>query len=171
MRRLGAIIAGGKSRRFGSDKAVYTIDGVTLLDRVLADLRSHVDEVVVVGRDWPGLTRVEDAPDAGLGPLGGLCGALLHAQRSGFDGVLSAGCDTLPVPASQFQYAAAPEYIADQFLIGWWPSSLAPELADWLSNPENRSVRGWIAACKARAISGQTPLLNINTPQDVPKAL
>ena len=45
---------------------------------------------MIVGRDWPGLLRVDDLPVAGLGPIGGLCGALSHGHAHGFDAVLVA---------------------------------------------------------------------------------
>jgi molybdopterin-guanine dinucleotide biosynthesis protein A len=60
MTLLGAIFAGGASRRFGSDKALADIGGVALLERVAARLRPQCDALVVVGREWPGLESVAD---------------------------------------------------------------------------------------------------------------
>ena len=42
-----AITAGGQSRRFGQDKALYAIGGVTLLQRVAASLRACEPRVLV----------------------------------------------------------------------------------------------------------------------------
>ena len=43
------------SRRFGSDKAMARIDGVTLLDHVHAALLPQVDDIVLCGRGgWSG---------------------------------------------------------------------------------------------------------------------
>ena len=67
MKILGAIIAGGASTRFGSDKAAALMHGRALLDHVVADMKCHVDALVVVGRAWPELLRVEDKPAPGLG--------------------------------------------------------------------------------------------------------
>ena len=50
MRVLGVVLAGGQSRRFGSDKALAEIAGRTLLDRAVATLARQVDTVVVAGR-------------------------------------------------------------------------------------------------------------------------
>ena len=82
-----AILAGGQSRRMGTDKAALQIGGVSLLERT-ARLALAVNlPVLVVGRpcpeQWPlpEVTFVEDA-EAGLGPAGGLTAALRHAQTS-----------------------------------------------------------------------------------------
>lgn len=95
---LGAIIAGGQSRRFGSDKALAEIAGKPLLQRVADALGSQTDALIVCGREWPGLVSVPDRPGPDQGPLGGICAALHYAADHGFDAVLTAGCDTLPVP-------------------------------------------------------------------------
>lgn len=58
------------------------MDGIPLLQRVRRALSSQVDQIVVCGRAWPGLTRVDDLPIAGLGPLGGLAGALADSLHS-----------------------------------------------------------------------------------------
>ncbi|HEY2887752.1 MAG TPA: molybdenum cofactor guanylyltransferase [Candidatus Limnocylindrales bacterium] len=48
MNRSAIVLAGGASRRFGSDKLVARIDGSTLLERAIGALAGLVDEVVVV---------------------------------------------------------------------------------------------------------------------------
>ena len=50
------VLAGGASRRFGSDKLVARIGGASLLERSIGALEGLVDEIVVViapGRDAP----------------------------------------------------------------------------------------------------------------------
>lgn len=90
----GAILAGGKSMRMGTDKALLRIDQQTLLERSVEKMQSIFSEVIVVGCD-PSKHPIQgirilsdDAP--GYGPLGGIQTVLRHAI---FDTVLVAACD------------------------------------------------------------------------------
>ncbi len=169
MRRLGAIIAGGTSSRFGSDKAAFEIAGVALIDHVAAALRPHVEAVVVAGRDWPGLTSVADRPQSLLGPLGGLCGALFYARNNGFDGVISAACDTLPLPVEIIFGDDTPVIVDTQPLIGWWPVGLSEQLELWLAGSQSRSVYRWAETVGAAYVTPLVPVYNLNDDADVAK--
>jgi molybdopterin-guanine dinucleotide biosynthesis protein A len=72
---LGAVLAGGASRRMGTDKAEVEVSGSTLLDRVASAVAEVADRVVVLGGDRQGY---ESWPDRvpGSGPLAGLATAL-----------------------------------------------------------------------------------------------
>ena len=48
---LGAVLAGGQSSRFGSDKALAELGGATLLERAVDALSAWCEKVVVVGRE------------------------------------------------------------------------------------------------------------------------
>lgn len=165
--RLGAIIAGGKAKRFGGDKAAAMLDGRPLIEHVADGLRKQVEHVIVVGREWPRLESVSDLPSAGLGPLGGINAALQYAQQNGFDEVVTAGCDVLPVP--EFQRERLDEhatYVDGHYLFGVWPVELAPILERHLSGQNNFSMRHWIAAIDAHAINSATTFYNLNTQSD-----
>jgi len=88
------ILAGGRSSRFGSDKARALLDGEPLLCRVA---RSLGDRPVTVVATSPGayedlgLRTIAD-PRPGLGPLGGLEAAL---RDRGAGWILLAACDLL----------------------------------------------------------------------------
>ncbi|MDR7522890.1 MAG: molybdenum cofactor guanylyltransferase [Armatimonadota bacterium] len=76
----GIVLAGGQSRRMGTDKAFVPIDGVPMIQRVVEALRTCCAEVVIVAKDrarYEGLgTRVVvDASPQQL-PLVGLCSGL-----------------------------------------------------------------------------------------------
>lgn len=164
MKTLGAIIAGGKSTRFGSDKGSALLHGKALIDHVADGLRAQVALLVIAGRDWPTLPRVDDWPSPDLGPLGGLCGALRFAAANGFDAVISAGCDVLPVWKADLESEADEGcYLKGHYLFGRWPVSLATQLSDHLSRQTDYSIRGWIAASRARPISATQPYFNLNT--------
>jgi molybdopterin-guanine dinucleotide biosynthesis protein A len=168
MRILGAILAGGQSRRFGSDKAEALYEGRALLDHVADALRLQVSEIVVAGREWPGLPKVADLPEAGIGPLGGLAGALDHAWRHDFDAVLSAGCDVIGLPADLAERLdAGPAIISDMPIIGLWPVSMREVLLEWLSDSANRSVYKFAGHIGARHINLEAELKNINRPEDL----
>jgi molybdenum cofactor guanylyltransferase len=168
MKLLGAILAGGRSRRFGSDKAMAQFEGRSLLDHVVDSLRPQVDTLIVAGREWPGLESVTDLPEPGLGPLGGLAGALDYAERNGFDAVLSSGCDLLGIPANlSAQLGEAPAIVDDQPLLGLWPAHLAQSLAEWLANPQNRSVYRFADHVSAKRVQLSTSVRNANRPEDL----
>jgi molybdopterin-guanine dinucleotide biosynthesis protein A len=168
MRLLGVILAGGMARRFGSDKALAAIDGQPMLDHVAARLRPQCDALMVAGRDWPGLDRIDDRPQSGLGPLGGLAGALAFAGAHGFDAVLSAGCDLPGLPLDLRARLGAPNAILrGQPTIGLWDAALAGPLAAWLASAEERSIRAWAIAADARWAAADGEIANVNTPDDL----
>jgi molybdopterin-guanine dinucleotide biosynthesis protein A len=123
MTTSGIVLAGGASRRFGSDKLAASIDGLTLLERSIEPLAGIVDELVLVlapDRGEPDLRSitagqvvriVRDMEPFG-GPLAGLRTGLRAATGST---VLVVGGD-MPflVPAVlQLLLAAAPAALAD----------------------------------------------------------
>jgi molybdenum cofactor guanylyltransferase len=168
MRLLGAIIAGGRSTRFGSDKAEALFAGRPLIAHVAEGLRAQTSHLVVCGRRWPGLETVPDRPQPNLGPLGGLCGALRHAAAHGFDAVLTAGCDVLPIPESlAARLGDGPACIAGQRLIGMWPVALADLLETHLRSSSDHSIRSWVSLCQASEITINEQLHNLNTAADL----
>jgi molybdenum cofactor guanylyltransferase len=167
MMLLGAVIAGGKSSRFGSDKAVALVDGLPLIDHVVVGLYRYAEAIVIAGRDWRDFDVVDDGGYAGQGPLAGLLAALNHAKASGFDAVLSAACDALPVPDLARLKGDSPAVIDGHWLFGFWPVSLAEVLGAYLSDQSDRSVRGWINQCGARLVEAEAELHNLNTKADI----
>ncbi len=82
---LGAVLAGGQSRRFGRDKIAVEVEGVPMVLRAVRALEALCDDVVLVSsRDVPdswGTVIPDDRP--GLGPLAGIEAALRHgAERN-----------------------------------------------------------------------------------------
>lgn len=169
MRVLGALLAGGRSSRFGSDKALAPHRDRALIEHGWAALGSVADATVVCGRgyfDWP---WIADRPAGGLGPLGGLCAALDHARRHGFDRVVSIGCDTPSVPPDLLALlvgAPGPTYLDDAPIVGGWPAALAPALDTFIATDAIRSVRGWANAVGAEPIDGWS-IANVNRPGDL----
>ncbi|HTG38636.1 molybdenum cofactor guanylyltransferase [Sphingomonas sp.] len=173
---LGAVLAGGESRRFGSDKAAALLDGRALIDHALAALGPHCDALVVVGRDWPGVRGVPDRPAPGLGPLGGLNAALHHGADIGAEAVLTLGCDTPAVPHALLAMLAMlaargdAAFVDGLPIIGIWPVRHAALLDHFVATDPRRSMRGWATACDAVALDAPS-LANINTPGDLDSVL
>ncbi len=161
---LGAVLAGGRSRRFGSDKAVALLDGTALIDRVVAVLAPQVDAVVILGRS----SGIADRPAPDLGPLGGLNAALHHAVAEGHAWVVTLPCDAPTVAGDLVERlrGKGPRFCAAMPVIGWWPAALADRLDAHLSSSDDRSMRGWIRAIGAEAVD-LGPIPNVNTPDDL----
>ncbi|WP_313803392.1 molybdenum cofactor guanylyltransferase [Sphingobium sp.] len=170
MRLLGAVLAGGRSSRFGSDKALAMLDGRSLLDHAAAALGRHVEAIVVCGRQVDGMIGLADRPAADMGPLGGLNAALHHAAAQGFDAVLTTGCDVPVYPdgLAEALVGDGAAILKGQQLAGFWPVGLASELDAHLAEENNRSIHGWLERIGARIVERPEFVLpNINRPEDL----
>lgn len=166
---MGALIAGGRATRFGSDKALALLAGRPLIGWAADVLAPFVADTVVCGRGWADLRVVADVPGPDLGPLGGLAGALLDAEARGYDAVVSIGCDMPWVPEGLVAglVAARPAWCADAPVLGCWPVDLAQGLRAHLVAGGDRSVRRWGAGVGGVAVAAPAPLPNLNTPVDL----
>jgi len=166
---LGAVLAGGRSSRFGSDKAMAVWRGRPLIDHAIDALRPMVDDLVICGRTHGDIVAITDLPAPDMGPLGGLNAALHHAQAQGFDLVLSVGCDTPLLPPALLERllgAPGPAYVANLPVIGCWPVGLAGELDTFLRENRKHAIRAWAASVSAEPIDWPT-LANVNEPADL----
>lgn len=93
---LGLILAGGASRRFGSDKSVAELGNHSLIAHVIARATPQVDRLVLNAASDPWDTNLTLVPDRtpGEGPLGGLLAGLYWAREHGFEYVAIFPCDT-----------------------------------------------------------------------------
>jgi molybdenum cofactor guanylyltransferase len=166
---LGAVLAGGRSQRFGSDKALARLAGSALLDHAVASLAPFVATVVVVGRADAPVATIPDLPHAGLGPLGGIAGALTYAAAAGHDAVLTTACDTpfLPPDLVAALRAAGAAHAAEAPTVGYWPTRLAPVLLAHLDSEGPRAIRHWAAGAGVVALCPGLVLANVNTPDDL----
>lgn len=92
--RTTAILAGGKSLRFGSNKAIAPWKSGTVISDIVGKARLVSDEVCIIANDprpYAGL-KTSVFPDviSGAGPLAGIQSALLNA---GANRVFVLGCD------------------------------------------------------------------------------
>jgi molybdopterin-guanine dinucleotide biosynthesis protein A len=114
---LGAVLVGGKSQRFGSDKADAQFAGVSLLTHQLNLLRSvPVDRLAYVGGDLritvdPSVGYASDAI-AGVdtserSSLLGILAALSFARNNECDSAIIVGCDVPLVTRETLQQLVA----------------------------------------------------------------
>ena len=161
---LGAVLAGGQSSRFGSDKALAELDGRTLLDRAEAALSRFCETVVVVGRQ----KGIPDWPRRGMGPLGGIAGALRHARERGADSVLTCGVDSLDLPDDLLaRLSPASAYAEAQPVIGHWGVSAADTIEEILQSDGSHSMLAFASAIGARPVRFADKPANINTPAEL----
>jgi len=165
---LGAVIAGGKSTRFGSDKAVAQFHGRSLLDHAIDSVGEHAREVVVVGREREGMATILDQPAPGMGPLAGVAAALIEAQARGYAAVLTAPCDAIDLPSdllkSLFPF---PAYVESLPVIGLWPASAAADALAILESDGMHSMKVFAHRISARAVQLPREPVNINTVADL----
>ena len=90
----GAILAGGSSRRMGTNKAFIRIDGSTVIERSVKLFREAFDDIFIVANDvllYEGLdARVVSDLIKGAGSLGGIYTAVFHSRDKS---VFVAACD------------------------------------------------------------------------------
>lgn len=168
---LGAVLAGGQSSRFGSDKALALLHGETLIARAVDMLSGWCEKVVVVGREEAPAPTLPDWPRAGMGPLGGIAAALHDARDEGYDAVLTCGVDSLGLPEELPELLApAPSFLADQPVVGLWPIGAIGKIETILRGEGRHSIKAFAEAIGARAVAVRTASTNINTPADLAEA-
>lgn len=189
MRLAGVVLAGGKSQRMGTDKAVLRFGEATLLERVVERVRACCDPVFVVASrpgcySHLGLTALVDRW-AGLGPLAGL-DAGLRACPGGYAAVVA--CDLpfvrpkfLQGLARQAQGADAVVPVTDRPhpLCAVYHRRVA-DVAEVLLRAGGGSLRDLLARLQVRYVPEEAlrrwdpdldSLLNVNTPEDYAQAL
>ncbi|HQS69709.1 MAG: molybdenum cofactor guanylyltransferase [Novosphingobium sp. 28-62-57] len=165
---LGAVLAGGRSTRFGSDKALAELGGRTLLARAVEALAAHCEAVVVIGRETAPAPTIPDWPRADMGPLGGIAAALHHARDAGYAQVLTCSVDSVGLAGDLLtQLQPAPAYCESQPVIGLWPASASATLDAMLTSEGRHSMLAFATSIGARAVRFETIPDNINTPADL----
>ncbi len=165
MRVLGAVLTGGRSSRFGSDKAVADWRGLTLADHAAAAIEPYVNALVRVG----GPEGLADLPRPGLGPLGGIAAALDDAASRGFDSVLTIACDMPRLPGGLLAalLRRVPAYCVEAPVLGHWPAALGAQLMAYAGQADERSVVRWARTIGALPIQAGEPVINVNTREDL----
>jgi molybdopterin-guanine dinucleotide biosynthesis protein A len=176
-----AILAGGRSRRMGADKAEMMWNGLSLLERMTREAQKANLPVLIIGHekpaDWPVPETMFAADDwPGRGPLGGLLTALRHAEGSS---ILLTACDMPALSAEALSWLArqAPQThgaaIVNAAQLEPLFSLYAPACRD-AAGPQMRagrlSLHGLIEGGQFQKIEApawlRPQLVNINTPEE-----
>ncbi len=180
----GLVLAGGRSSRFGAEKAVQVIGGVALLERSLAALSGVAQVVAVSARPGSGaadlarslgLPQVTDDPDHPSGPLAGIAAGLAWARAGGVDLLAALACDVPGVDTSILRrlvlpgggYAVAGGRI--QSLCAVWPVTVLGALTEALNGGDHPAVHEMLRRSGATAVAFEdpAPFANINSREDL----
>jgi molybdopterin-guanine dinucleotide biosynthesis protein A len=182
---LGAILAGGASRRYGSDKALAMLNGAPLLHWVVTRVQPQVDRLVISGtvrRGFPFPVIADGVKDAG--PLSALCAILGRAEQEGFPLVALFSCDTPFVPLNIVGDLRAALDGCDCAIAGR-SGAMHPTFALWDVRAREkvetafaigvRSLRDAVACVNSTLVDfsalhhgpGGDPFFNINSPDDM----
>jgi len=189
---LGAILAGGASRRFGSPKAVAEVHGRRIIERVRGVLAEAVDEMVLITNEpnlFAGIALpVRGDREPGLGPLAGVESALLRASERGAGGALCVSCDMPFLSAALLREIAArggearavvPESGRGiEPLCAWYPVGARGQVTRLLAS-DDRSLRALLESIETvrmpvdevrRFGDPEVVFFNVNTPGDLARA-
>jgi molybdopterin-guanine dinucleotide biosynthesis protein A len=188
----GLILAGGRSSRFGREKAAAEIDGQPMLARIADGLAPHVAALAVNAppERWAarfaaehGLSLLPDDPGDPDGPLSGVKAGLAWAQAAGAELLMTTPCDTPFLPTDLVPRllqaltpgaGAATARTAEglQPLCALWRCDRLAAVKVALKDGEHPAIREVLANLSAVEVGFDDPRAfdNINTPQDYARA-
>jgi molybdenum cofactor guanylyltransferase len=191
-RTAGLALAGGRSVRFGGEKAVATLKGTPLLrlsldrlDEACATVAISAPEAslaALLAAGW-GVPVIADPQDSPRGPLTGVCAGLDWARAHGFERLAVLPCDLPFAPAELFDRlgdalqdgdGGAVARTADglQSLCLVLRTKVQPDLAAILAGGCHPSVHEWLAGAGVREVGfdDASGFANVNTPEDLKRA-
>ena len=188
---LGAILAGGQSKRMGKDKLFLELNGKTLIKHTIDKVQKYLKNVIIITNQENeffsknNLITVKDCIEGQLGPLVGILTAMKWAKENlvNCSWVATFPCDT----------PFFPDYIVENFIqeskkkeslilcasshgrkhniFGLWSLDLYDKLQDDLINKKVRKVQDWTEKNKIKNLEFKfkdyDPFFNINTEKDL----
>lgn len=192
---LGLVLAGGLARRMGGgDKAMISIGGKSILDRVLERLRLQTAGIIINANGDParfagtGLPVIADSVPGFAGPLAGVLAGLdwaaTHKPDITYIASVPGDCPFLPRDlvarlhsvriSDDLPLACARSGTWRHPVVGLWPVTLRDDLRRALVDEDLRKIEVWTAR-HGIAIADWPdkpidPFFNVNTPEDAARA-
>ena len=188
---LGAILAGGQSRRMGKDKLFLELNNKKLISHTIDKVKKYIKEVIIITNQnneffsKNNLTTVKDCIEGQLGPLVGILTAMKWAKKNPkkYSWVATFPCDTPFFPESVIENFIAESKKKESLLLcasshgrkhnilGLWSLDLYDKLENDLVNKKIRKVQDWTEKNKIKNLEFKfkdyDPFFNINTEEDL----
>ena len=191
---LGAILAGGKSKRMGKDKLFLELNNKMLIEHTIIKVEKYLKDIIIITNQKneyfskKNLTTVEDCIEGQLGPLVGILTAMKWAKENlkECSWVATFPCDTPFFPETIIKKFIEKSKKKDSLLLcasshgrkhnifGLWSLDLYEKLKNDLINNKIRKVQDWTEKHKITNVEFDfkeyDPFFNINTLDDLENA-
>jgi molybdopterin-guanine dinucleotide biosynthesis protein A len=188
---LGAILAGGQSKRMGKDKLFLEFNNKKLIEYTIDKVKKYLKKVIIITNQdnefffKNNLTTVKDCIEGQLGPLVGILTAMKWAKEnlSKCLWIATFPCDTPFFPESIIKnfieesekkeslILCASSHGRKHNIFGLWSLDLYDKLKDDLINKKVRKVQDWTEKNKIKNLEFKfkdyDPFFNINTEEDL----
>ena len=188
---LGAILAGGQSRRMGKDKLFLELDNKKLIEHSIDKVKKYLKQVIIITNQnneffsKNNLTTVKDCIAGQLGPLVGILTAMKWAKENTnkYSWVATFPCDTPFFPENIIKsfiqesekkeslLLSASSHGRKHNIFGLWSLDLYDKLKNDLVNKKIRKVQDWTKKNKIKNLEFEfkdyDPFFNINTKEDL----
>jgi len=188
---LGAILAGGQSKRMGKDKLFLELNNKKLIEHTLDKVKKYLKKIIIITNQdnkfffENDLTTVKDCVEGQLGPLVGILTAMKWAKEnlSKCSWIATFPCDTPFFPESIIKrfieesekkeslILCASSHGRKHNIFGLWSLDLYEKLKDDLINKKVRKVQDWTEKNKIKNLEFKfkdyDPFYNINTEEDL----
>jgi len=188
---LGAILAGGQSKRMGKDKLFLELDNKKLIEHTIDKVKKYLKKIIIITNQdneffsKNNLTTVKDCIEGQLGPLVGILTAMKWAKEnlSKCSWIATFPCDTPFFPESIIKsfieeskkkeslILCASSHGRKHNIFGLWSLDLYEKLKDDLINKKVRKVQDWTEKNKIKNLEFKfkdyDPFFNINTEEDL----
>ena len=188
---LGAILAGGQSKRMGKDKLFLEFNNKKLIEHTIDKVKKYLNKIIIITNQdnkffsKNNLTVVKDCIEGQLGPLVGILTAMKWAKENlnKCSWIATFPCDT-PFFSESIIKSFIEESEKKESLIlcasshgrkhnifGLWSLDLYDKLKDDLINKKVRKVQDWTEKNKIKNLEfgfkDYDPFFNINTKEDL----